>query len=462
MKLSNRSVQIRKSVIPQIRFQKHNLTSFGGLVLFQCLLNQLLFKSKLIACFRHVGQGAYKSYQIFLVLIIHVLLGFRHLRELEYYADDPMVLLTVGLKRRPHLSTVTRALGRFDSKAYAHSKELSTELVLTRLKLTRLPRLTVDFDGSVLWTYSRNTEGTAIGYNPKRRGARGYYPLFATIAQTAQVYDLHHRPGNAHDSVGAEDFIKHIFTHLSAQLPLTKFEARFDSAHFKETTCLWLYENQIEFSMSVPFETHNRLKEIIESHKQWIRINHQWAYFEMQWKPKRWQKQFRFLFLRQLRSKPRKGPIQLDLFVPQDLYFEYRVIITNKTTSPRNILHFHNGRGTQEGIFGELKSDMQMDYLPTRRLLANQMFTMAAIFAHNLTRELQMQHESPNRNTTNARASRWLFKKADSLRRLILNKAGYLSKPQGRLTLTLNANHAVEAQINSFLFKLKSTLIFPF
>ena len=54
----------------------------------------------------------------------------------------------------------------------------------------------------------RHAEGTAIGFNKKKKkGARSYYPLFCTVAQTAQILDLHHRPGNVHDSNGAKPFM---------------------------------------------------------------------------------------------------------------------------------------------------------------------------------------------------------------------------------------------------------------
>ena len=59
--------------------------------------------------------------------------------------------------------------------------------------------MTLDYDGSVLST-GRHAEGTAVGFNKKKKGARSYYPLFCTVAQTDQVLDVHHRPGNVHDS----------------------------------------------------------------------------------------------------------------------------------------------------------------------------------------------------------------------------------------------------------------------
>ena len=68
-------------------------------------------------------------------------------------------------------------------------------MVIERLVAERLASVTLDFDGSVLST-GRHAEGTAVGFNNES----SYYPLFCTVAQTDQVLDVHHRPGNVHDS----------------------------------------------------------------------------------------------------------------------------------------------------------------------------------------------------------------------------------------------------------------------
>ena len=67
------------------------------------------------------------------------------------------------------------------------------------------------------------------------------------------------------------------------------------------------------------------------------------------------------------------------------------------------VLRFHNGRGAQENIFSELKSQCQMDYIPVRKLTGNQLYIMSAVLSHNLFREMQMEGVKPNRNTTKKR-----------------------------------------------------------
>ncbi len=79
-------------------------------------------------------------------------------------------------------------------------------LVLDRLRLLDLPHITLDFDGEVIGT-GCFAEGTAIGFNRKKKGQRSYYPLFCTLAQAGQVLAVLHRSGNVHDSNGSEAFI---------------------------------------------------------------------------------------------------------------------------------------------------------------------------------------------------------------------------------------------------------------
>jgi transposase IS200 family protein len=84
-------------------------------------------------------------------------------------------------------------------------------------------------------------------------------------------------------------------------------------------------------------------------------------------------------------TKPEKGPLQLDLFEPLDLNYEYKVIVTNKTKSAKSVVLFHNGRGSQESIFGDAKTDTALGVIPCKRLSSNQVFTLASMMAHNFS-----------------------------------------------------------------------------
>ena len=193
MKFARSDVHRQVHVLPVLKFEHHALTSFAGLVLFQQLFATLDLKQRLRGCFRLLsGCRAFGQATIFLQLIVHLLLGFRELRDSRAYRDDPLVQRLLGLKRLPDVSTLSRMLKDADPRSVERLRRLLRDMLFERLASLGLARITLDFDGSVQST-RRHAEGTAVGYNKKRKGARSYYPLFCTIAQTAQILDFLHR-----------------------------------------------------------------------------------------------------------------------------------------------------------------------------------------------------------------------------------------------------------------------------
>jgi len=451
MKLIRSQVQHRSRSLPRLQFADQQLSSFSGLLLFQALFQRLQMKDRLRACFRHVeATPTYDRALLVLGLVLHILLGYRKLREMDFYRDDPMVLRLLGLNRLPDVATVSRALSKIDQRVLTALRELSRSLVRDRLVGLQLRRITLDFDGSVLGT-SRHAEGTAVGYNKRKKGQRSYYPLFCTVAQTGQVFDFHHRPGNVHDSNGAETFIQDCIAEIRRALPGVVIEVRMDGAFFSDALVSSLQKSGVEFTISVPFERLLDLKQRIEQRSRWWRINEEVSYFELRWKPKSWKRRARFLAIRTLQPVQQKAPLQLDLFIPQMAGYAFKVVVTNKAISARRVVVYHEGRGAQEAIFGELKSEGQMDYIPVRTLLGNQTYLLASILAHNLSRELQMQVRPPARKTTEKRAPLWKFERLATLRRRLVQRAGRLTRPQGVLTLTLGVNQAVKHEFMSYL-----------
>jgi hypothetical protein len=322
--------------------------------------------------------------------------------------------------------------------------------VLNRLKEERIRRLTLDFDGSVLST-GRYAEGTAVGFNKKMKGQRSYYPLNCTIAQTGQVFDVWHRPGNVHDSNGAKAFMLTCIDRIKAQLPHVVIELRMDSTFFSESIVDALDDRGVEFSISVPFARYTELKSLIESRQRWKKLDNNIAYFDAKWKPKSWDTRFRFVFVRELTKIQSKGPVQLDMFTPFDYQHEFKVVLTNKRIHVKKLIQYHNGRGYQENLFAELKSQVQMDYIPTRTLAGNQIYLLASLIVHNLNREMQMVYTKPARHTTEKRSPLWIFEKIETIRSNFICIAGRLTMPKGKLTLTMNSNAAVEIQYNHIM-----------
>ncbi len=84
---------------------------------------------------------------------------------------------------------MSRMLGEVDCQSLERMREMNHFVCLSRLQEEGIKRITLDLDGSVQST-SRHAEGTAVGFNKKKKGERSYYPLLATISQTGQISRL--------------------------------------------------------------------------------------------------------------------------------------------------------------------------------------------------------------------------------------------------------------------------------
>jgi hypothetical protein len=456
VKHSKADVRGKARAALEVRFEPQSLTSYSGLILYQHFFPLIGIKERLWRCFRHLNVSpTYRHHVIMMLLVVHLIIGHRRLRDVDYYRDDEMIKRLLGLKRLPDVSTISRSLGSADEASVEKVRDESRSLVIERLSAEGLSRVTLDFDGSVLST-RRHAEGTAVGFNKKKKGARSYYPLFCTIAQTDQVLDVHHRPGNVHDSNGADAFIGHCLQCVRSALPRVKIETRIDSAFFNETIAERLHGACVEFTISVPFERFTELKGMIEGRKRWRQLNGELGFFETHWKPKSWTAPYRFIFIRKQVRCQDKAPVQLDLFKPTEYGYEFKVIVTNKCANPRKVVAFHEGRGSQEGIFAELKSHCQMDYVPVTTRVGNQLYMFAGILAHNLTRELQIQLTPRARGTTAKRAALWCFREIETLRRTLIQRAGRIIRPAGKLILSMNSNEKLENELLQSLGLLKA------
>lgn len=454
MKSKKAEIVRRVHALPEVSFEDHRLTSFAGLVLFMALFRRLRLARRLRRCFAAVDrERVFGLARVVLQLIVHVLLGFRRLRDRDYYADDPLIARALGVSKIPDVSTITRTLAQAGPCEISRLSELVCDMTLERIEAERLARITIDFDGSVLSTKG-HAEGTAIGFNPKHRGARSYYPLFCVISQLGMFLSRLHRPGNVHDSNGSVAFIRTCIAAVRARMPRAILESRLDSAFFNEKVLELLEELGVEYGVALPFAHYPGLKHLVHSRERWRCIDDEWSFFELNWKPKKWSEKRRLICIRRRRAGRRKGPLQLDLFEPVDPDFEFKVIVTNKATQAENILHFFNGRGLNEAVYGEAKHFAALDYIPCRRRAANEIFTLSTMLAHNLSRELQMQAADPTRHTTPTRAPHYELKTLGTLRHLLLRQAGRLTRPQGRLCLSTAASGVARQEFETLYHAL--------
>lgn len=440
------------------RYEAEGLTSFAGLELVRQYFSKLGLSGQIR---RHVGRwlpaSDFGGVAMVLLVLTLIISGGRRVRHLGYLGLDPLVLRSCGLARMPSARTVGRWLGGLDTASVQGLRRLNEALTLEVIRTAKLRRLTLDIDGSVVST-GLKVEGARRGFNPHHRRVPSYYPITAYEAQTGQVMAVANRPGNVHDGKASVVFIEELIGRLRTELgSASVLEFRMDSAFFREDVLDVLDSARaVEYAIKVPLYHWLGLKSLIGARRRWRRVDNTVSCFEHRLTLTPWGRRCRVAIYRKRVHHRSPKNFQLDLFDPDDGYYEYSAVLTNKTVSARTLWHFMAARGIHEKVYGELKHGFAFHCLPTQRYHANSAWQLFSVLAFNLTRGFQRTSGAPQRTPNRKRRARWLFESIHTLRYQCLHRAGLLIRPGGRPTLDVGTSPAVKARFTMILQQLQA------
>lgn len=417
-------------------FTADQLTSYAGLEIVGSYLRRLNFSGRLR---HHLGRVDLRSdfpvVSIVRLLLAMLLVGARRLRHVGYLNGDPVVLRFCGLKVLPTDRTLSRWLGQCTAPVRAALRALQVELLGLALGELKLPRLTIDVDGTVLST-GLTVERARRGYNPHHRKVPSYFPITAHLAQTGHVVGLKNRSGNIHDGKAALRFLREVFADLQEISPGSQLEIRMDGAFFRRDLLVWL-QSRAQYAIKVPFWKWLKLKEIIQARRRWDRVAEGIDGFEIVLPIETWGIERRVAIYRKRVWHKSPKNYQLDLFDPDDGYYEYSAIVTNKTIGLRALWDFMAGRGAHEKVLSELKGSYAFDAIPTHSYAANSTWQILSTMAHNLMVSFQIDAGADRRPQTSKRSPLFELRRMATMRFEWICRAGLVQRPQGRSTLRM-------------------------
>jgi Transposase DDE domain group 1 len=443
MRLKVRSLRQAVKGDLQIEFVPQRLTSYGGLELVRRYLRKVALVTRLRAALAAIPSD-YGSARLALLLIGLFYVGARRLEHLQYLAGDPLVARFCGLARLPTARTVSNWLKQFTQATLAPLVQLNHDLVVEALGARRLPRLTIDVDGTVICTGAQ-VRWAFRGFNPHHRKHLSYYPLLAHVAQTGHILRIKNRPGNVHDSKQAVAFIRELIDSVRAglgrALPL---EFRMDAAFFQRDLLRLLTARGCGYAIKVGYWGWLPLKQLAAERRQWIPLAPGVTGFEHRLRIPQWQLDVRLMIYRKhVRHESRKN-FQLDLFTPDDGHFEYYAVATNLTLGLPALFAFVCGRGAQEKTLAELKGECALDVVPTNHYGANSAWQQLSVLAHNLIRTFQLDTGAAPKPRSRKRTYAFLFRSLRTFRFFAIARAGRVTRIGGRTRLRLTQNPAVQ------------------
>ena len=429
----------------EMEFTGEGLTSYAGLELLMRYLRKIEWNRQLRRSLGAVVRGGdFGVVSLSRVILGLLVVGGRRLRHLNFLRGDPLIQRFCVLRDLPSDDSVSRFLKRFTCVGVEALKRLNADVVAGAIPSLRARTLTIDMDGTVLCT-GKQVGGARRGYNPHHRKVPSYYPITAYLADSGHFLRVHNRAGNVNDGASCIPFLQDVFTQIKENHGNAyALRFRMDGDFFKQDVLNTLDSNNASYAIKVPFWRGLDLQRQIRECKRWRRVCDGVDGFSSSLTVKKWERTLNIaIFRKRVMHQTRKN-YQLDLFDPDDGTYEYSAVATNLPFKLRPLWRFMAGRGMHEKAIGELKTGLSFDTIPTHDYNANSAWQQYVVLAHNLLANFQIETGLTQRNRTLKNTNRWPLKSIRTLRFELFNRAGYLIRPQGRLTLRLQQNKHTE------------------
>lgn len=445
MRRRNTELQARVNGDLAFEFDETRLTSYAGLELFNRYLRAIGFNELMRRAFRGARlRGDFGVTAMVRLLIGLLVVGGRRLDHVAYVADDPLFRRFCRLQVLPTARTVGRWLTQFTMKTVERLQALNAAVIAVVVPGLRLHTVTVDVDGVVVST-GLQVERAFRGFNPHRRKVPSYYPIMAHLAETTHVLRVKNRSGNVHDGAAAMPFLRELWSQLQQWVTrAAQVRFRMDGAFFREEVLRWLATRGARYAIKVPFYPWLDLQQYIRAQPVWQRVAPDISGFVVPAATTPWGQPLWVAIYRKKVQHRGKRPFQLDLFDPDDGYYEYSAITSNLDVTLRALWYFMAGRGGHEKTIAQLKGGLAFHTVPTMAYAANSAWQQLVVLTHNLLTSFQIDTGAARRRRSRKHTALPLLQTIQTLRFVVFHRAAALVRPGGTPKLRLTNNPATQ------------------
>lgn len=404
------------------------MTHFGGLLLLQKFFQGLGLRT----LFAHQVQftqrnNRYAISESLLALLYPIILGLGRIETTRLLKHNGVFQYLTGLPTYPDPTTLRRFLIRFGEAGIEKFRKLHEGL---RLKMLQKPdkaaSLIFDWDTTVLTVYGKQ-QGSAIGYNPKKRGRPSYLPLLCFEGNTRDCFEASYHPGNTNAASVILPQLQRVFE--KAPKDTREIRVRADSAFYDHKIIEVIEANKAFYA--IPARLTKPLKEKTAAARYRKASGNIYA-AEFRYQPKGWNGTRRFIAIR--RPIPEEPSWQMTLWKMKG--YTYQVIVTNLDLAPLNAWRFYNNRAEAELIIRELKEAYAMGKIPTGIWDANVAYFHLVVFAYNLLNWFKRLCVAPE----------WERLTLQILRNRLLLIPAELVRPQGKPVLRMPKSYPHQKQ----------------
>ena len=218
-----------------------------------------------------------------------------------------------------------------------------------------LGAVTVDFDSTVI-TREGKQEGSAVGYNPNRRGRNSHHPLMAFVGETRMVANALLRPGNTAASNNCEAFMDETFSEALAGQKVGQVRA--DSGFYTESLLNSLESRDLNYVVAV--RCYPNIKGRIYGLKNWVEVCEgiEVCEFTHQSAQKGSKRRRHFVVRKPIERRPEAAGKLLFEDISE---YRYSVYVINLDLPVVQLWKLYNGRADCVNRIKELKQDFDLE-----------------------------------------------------------------------------------------------------
>jgi len=370
-----------------MRFQivqgNEQLSSHSGLALAGAILDRIRIRERLDMVmlpehpFPEISHG-----EIATAMIGLICLGKPDFDAIEAFRDDPFFLQSLGLDSVPSSPTLRQ---RLDSARGAFNDIILKESagVVGRLAPAITPchgnLVAVDIDVSPFDNSKTKKEGVSWTY----KKCDGYAPIFAYVGEEGYLANLQLRPGSDHSQKGTAVFLRRTLRYARLMSQAT-FLVRLDSGN----------DSLDNIKVCRQEKAHYIIKRNLrwETPEGWLEIARECGQMEepqpgkQVWLGERYvekpgiKEPLRIVFCVTLRTMEADGQTLLLPRVEAETYW------TSLSDDAATVARVYRAHGTSEQFHSELKTDLDLERLPSGKFQTNELVLLLGMVAYNLLR----------------------------------------------------------------------------
>ena len=358
-----------------IEYSDKKVTPFGGMVLMQRFVESTKIKEQLKELDLPISGSnrGYDASEIIESFWLSIWTGASRYIHCDWLRYDTTLQKIFGFKEMPSQSTYSRFFKKFTQ---ARNSRVFPRLQHWFFSQIEVDNLTIDFDSTVITKYGEQ-EGSALGYNPNKRGRNSHHPLMAFISQTKMVANAWLRPGNTAASSNCVAFMQETFNDI---LPHKKIGlVRGDSGFYTEEILSFLETQQLNYIIAT--RLYPTVKNAIWSLENWTELAKGIELNDMQFKHEDGELRRYIVVRKRIEDRPDAGGKLLFDDMPG---YRYSCYVTNITLPVEQIWNIYNSRADCENRIKELKTDFGLDSFCLNDFWATEASFRFIMVAYNL------------------------------------------------------------------------------